>query len=439
MFETPTAVARTLAQHAPLNPKQILEPAVGRGRLLTGLVDTGRIGTGTSVIAFDKDSKALADVDARHGQLFGRRLKLIQADFLTWAETTSRSYVAKFDCIIMNPPFCSRMEDLWKPRCGDPTVPAEAPKTGFPIEVAFLLQCVSMLSLDGVLLAVLPSSIVTAERLKWLRVYVSSIGTLTYLDRLPSRTFPGVEGRTHLITFTKLRGPAISNSQDSESTRERAVPSLDTIGALDNSRIDVGHVFASRQLAKCVRDSPALRWTKLGQLVGIQRGAIESPMGARRAVHTRHFRDGFWKLDAQRCASVLAGGERALKEFDLLIARVGRNCSGRVGLHIGLTGFACSDCVLVLSPVVPRAAKQLLFALRIVLLWSRSGDLLERGTGATYITSRELRELVIPRNAYKIFESRYRKYLVAVRRMDLQSMYAIELDVRDKLGLTGAD
>jgi hypothetical protein len=84
---------------------------------------------------------------------------------------------------------------------------------------------------------------------------------------------------------------------------------------------------------------------------------------------------------------------------------------------------------------MPFAAIRLLLAIRIVMESSVGPPLLERGSGASYITEAALSALSIPRRASDLDAPLFRQYRIAVLRQNLRRMREIEAAYRKRIGL----
>ena len=72
-----------------------------------------------------------------------------------------------------------------------------------PIEVAFIVRAVRLLNPNGVLLAIVPATLISSFKTSWLRQYLMEIGAVDYVHELPKRTFKGVEARVYLFVYRK--------------------------------------------------------------------------------------------------------------------------------------------------------------------------------------------------------------------------------------------
>src|SRR5438045_3336714 len=117
---------------------------------------------------------------------------------------------------------------------------------------------------------------------------------------------------------------------------------------------------------------------------------MESPEGARRAIHTTNYKSGFWVTGRYTGHLKRVSTDRGVRRNDIIVKRVGRECSKTFGVVADAVGYATSDCVVIIRSHAPADRLKLLFALRTVYGSDISASLLERGTGAPYLTVAEL-------------------------------------------------
>ncbi len=387
--DTPRDVANALSRHAPHTIRALLDPAVGAGNLIAPLVS--RVTRqDAKVYCVDSDIGAITSFSGSYRGSLPSRTKFIHSDFLSWSAGRPGP---KFDCIVMNPPFAATKGELRRLER-----PGDYRSTGttiryMPLEAAFVCRAIDLLEDRGRLLAILPCSVVMSERLQWLRDELLSQGAIRFVHELPPRSFPRVESRMYLLVFDKgCRQRQISFLNHDLHKPERLKLRL---ARSPLSRLDFGYVNAGARIER-LRQFEWLGWKSLGDVAGVTRGDINSPDGPQCAVHSTDFRNGFWRASERHDASVVADDGRRVQRGDILMVRVGRNAYRSFGRGIGIHGMACSDCVVIVRPRNVRLGTKLLFALRVILAQEWARPLLERGTGASYISHRSLLELPIP-------------------------------------------
>jgi tRNA1(Val) A37 N6-methylase TrmN6 len=404
--ETPRDIAVALSRHAPKRIRSLLDPSVGTGNLLEPLF--GRLQRAESrVCCVDSDPDAIRHVKETMGSRLPLDTCLVAADFLDWSR---RHGSLRFDCVVMNPPFAGKKAD-W---C--PIVTRGVGGVGklryAPLEAAFVRTAIDLLVDTGRLLAVLPSSIVMSDSLQWLRDEMIASGAIRLVHELPPRSFSGVEARMYLMVFDKGgRQTRITLlNHDLHNPEKLSLACAD--GQLE--RLDFGFVRGRESLAELVRDD-SLGWSKLGNVAALLRGDIDSPEGPKVAVHSSDFSSGFWVASDRHDRSVVKSHSRKVQRGDLLISRVGRDASRSIGRGLGIAGMSCSDCVFVIRPFAWQYSLKLLFALRFVLSHDWSQALLERGTGARYISQQSLCGLLIPCDLYRRYPDQFRTFFAAER------------------------
>lgn len=406
--DTPSEVASSLARHAPRRIRALLDPAVGGGNLIAPIL--ARLKRQHSrVFCVDSDRETVREVAERFRDSLPIGTSFVHSDFLTWSASAD---TPSFDCIVMNPPFAATKSKF---RCLEPGARLGGISQTvhyMPLEAAFVCRALDLLEAGGRLLAILPCSIVMSESLQWLRDELLARGAIRFVHELPPRTFPAVESRMYLMVFDKGRRQrriALLNHDLHEPERLKIGSTIGTV-----ARLDFGHANASLSIDQLQRFD-YLKLTPLSSVARVIRGDINSPLGARCAVHTTDFRDGFWRALGRHDPSVVRSEERTLKRGDILISRVGRNAHLSCSIGIRLTGMACSDCTLIVRPSRFDQRWKILFALRIVLSQKWIKPLLMRGTGASYISHRSLLELPIPMGACEKYPLEFASFLDGVR------------------------
>ena len=425
-YDTPEDVAEVLAKLAPARISRLLDPAVGGGRLVEPLLKQ-LAEQRTKVVCLDVDGVALGGVAKLLRPVLGANLTMEAADFLEWSSRACRRKA--FDCIVMNPPFLGKKADETEIglRCdGHDEVRSVS------VEAAFTIRCLDLLKAGGVLLSVLPASLVSGRNGSWVRSLIMSYGAVRYVHELPAKAFHRLEARLYLFAFERngIRRPTLLCNHDLRFP-ERLWVRASELGRHD--RWDYAFHEAQRRLETAVKATPALGWRRVGDKVTMSRGGLRSPEGKRRGVHTCDFREGTWHLNrAERQRN--PKGER-LRPGDLLLRRVGRSCSQSTGIILTNVTVGVTDCVLILRPKLSTDRSAMLFGLRLVLGASSGASLIEQGTAATYIAEESLRRLQIPMRVKEVYPEIYERYDTCVKAGDGTALPEIEAELRGIIGL----
>jgi tRNA1(Val) A37 N6-methylase TrmN6 len=426
-FDTPPSVAAVLTRHAPRRINRLLDPAVGSG-VLVQTVGSRLVSGAARVVCIDVSCEALTQCRSMLRHLNGIATEFVNEDFLNWDAGGQR-----FDCVIMNPPFCGKKRDEVHLRLCHSSSNGAFPRTT-TVEAAFLLKAIELLEPAGRLLAVLPPSVILGQGLIWLRLYLLEIGSVRYVHELPRFTFCDVESRVYLLVFDKgVRATTIT--LQNHDLHNPSPMFLMRSALCAEARLDFGFCSSHARLYKLLSRTPRLRWTRVGECATIYRGRGESPHELDGCLHTRDYDDRSWKFSKRFRQLQRDKSDRGLRRGDLFLTRVGRNCSRTLRLNTTLYNRKCSDCVLIVRPAMGIDPVRLLLAMRALLESDAGPSLLERGAGARYITEATIKSLKIPLDLAQIDKSLFWRYRQAVRVGDVDRIRIIEAEFRTRMGL----
>jgi len=407
-YDTPEEVASRLTRHAPRKIRKILDPSVGSGVLLEPLLERLKK-QATQIICVDSDPKAISQVQSSFRSYSFKKLSCINADFLKW----SAGRKGDFDCIVMNPPFGATKADLRKISLSRALQEHAGRQLAMPLEAAFLCRAIELLKDGGRLLAVLPASVIMAESSHWLRALLLNVGAVRMVHELPPRCFPTVESRMYLLIFDK----GASQRSITLLNHDLIEPERMTISPADHrlvKRFDFGFQKANEFLRRLKRYKK-FGWKSVGDVATVFRGNVKSPLNGKICVHTTDFHGGFWTLKHWESSNSRLAATSSIRRGDLLIKRVGRDCHKTVGPPISIVGSPCSDCILVIRPNNHRESMELQFSIQSILRTGWARPLLEKGTGASYISQKSLLELTIPMNLHERFPQTFARFVAAQR------------------------
>jgi hypothetical protein len=368
----------------------------------------------------DSDKSVLPTAKQTLSALPARQVRCIHDDFLSWS---SGAVEGQYDCVVMNPPFAAKKADWIKIDLRTELGQDKVETRFAPIEVAFMCRAVRLLKAGGRLLAVVPSSVVAGETTRVFREALLDVGTLKYVHELPHFCFDGVESRMYLVAFDKGRNHrnAVLCNHD---LHKPEVMIVDADSLKKRQRFDFGYFKGQQQLRRILLLAE-YDWRPLSMLVTVHRGKAKSPIGPKTAVHTCDYRTGFWR-SARRHRLGKRASVMRLEEGDILVKRVGRYCSRTFGRIAGTLGMECSDCVMILRPKDRRMSSKILFALRCLVALPWIAPVIEKGTGASYITERSLNDLQVPIALHKRFPKSFEKYKSAIQKRSFSEMCRVE-------------
>jgi hypothetical protein len=425
LYETPKDVAAVLARWVPKTTRIALDPSVGRGALIIPAMrrlkctSSQAVCVDVSAGAVRKSTASLANVCRTVGRV---------GSFLTMPrECVLPKGAPGFDLVVMNPPFAGASVNLRKlSRLRGVENSGRCPKSA-PIEVLFVLKSVSLLADGGRMVAVLPSSVVSAERANWIRTELLNVGSIRCVHELGPNTFPRVEARFYLLVFDK--GSARHSRillRNHRLIRPDQLPVKESW--LDvTRRLDYRYYEAKDMISAIRRMRTGLVWRQVQTVSDVIRGSVSGRSG----IHTTEARPVLWRsgLTRRRKSGVKA------RTGDILAVRVGRKCASSIGMYMAQVSQPLSDCVIRVRPKGRARAVSMMFALRVIA-GSRAGQaLLEQGTGAAYIPEASLRKLEIPIGLPSLFPLQYRRYRRAVRQGKIAKAVEIESWCRAALSL----
>lgn len=425
IYETPKEVASTLARWAPRRISCLLDPSVGTGSLVRPLVS--RLCANRSrVFCVDVDREALATVNKNYRTYFGPSMTLLNTDFL------QVDFDASFDCVVMNPPFAGKRQDLRNVTVSNDINGKDAICRKSPLEGAFLVRAVHLLKPGGRILAILPSSVVSGTTSQWIREFLLASGSIRCVHELPHFTFERVEARIYLLVFEK----SASTKRIILRNHKLVCPDellLTKYSIGKNSRLDYGFQTSRFWFSTLQSATPEAEWSSLKEHADLSRGQAVSPDGIEKALHTTDYKNGFWSLNRLKNRRLVNRKGSCLRHTDLLVTRVGRRSTDSIGAIVGSAPLDFTDCVIRIRPKNRRSHTRLLFAIRCLLVCEEGRSLVQRGSSAKYIVQSDFESLSIPWNLANMYPKVFAKYKSAVRRHQFIRMQQLERYVRSML------
>ena len=298
LHETPISLARALAAHAPQHLRTLLDPASGRGSLITPFLGRHDL---DKVVAVDRRrccERQLTHLSSES------QVEFVHGDFLQIARQ-----LGTFDCIVMNPPFSARRRTWVSSQYG----------LQLPIEAAFVRTAVELLNPDGRLLAILPASVISAKKLSAFRSALLDCGSIRLVHEVPAGSFKKADVTVYLFVYEKSRRVnSIHLCNSNLLTPERIQLTRGRLGP--DARLDFGYQMEKLQKYSLECALPTVRWERLDNMANIVRGSSESPVNRRAVIHTTSATGIIWNTPATRSTS---SGTCLTRPGDILIQRVG--------------------------------------------------------------------------------------------------------------------
>ncbi|MDO8909528.1 MAG: N-6 DNA methylase [Pseudohongiella sp.] len=367
-------------------PNTVIDLGAGSGELVK---EATKVWTDSRYFTVDIDSNAQS---SKLPDIFGEKFKHQTADALDLelAQKLGLNW-AEVDAAICNPPY---LLPKWKKHfeeiLEDAGLRRFISKTGdITADLLFVAQNLRMLKNGGTLGLIIPDGIIAGEKYSALRKSLIETHCIEKVIELPRNIFRKTEAKAHILILSKSCGSnefiQVSKvNQDGSLEKEISVPTESFVKRLDYSYIKGKKSFAGKRRIADVTKS-------------VFRGTISSVERHEQNLNVFHTTD-FVESDIYvpsrfnvSQAEVIAHGGRFAQAGDILVARVGRNLSGKISMVNDLESVLVSDCIIVLR--VDKTVRSQLFN----FLRSERGRLCietgSRGVGAKYITVGSLGEI----------------------------------------------
>ena len=303
-FYTPAEVARTLIERVGAKPASVLDLGCGHGALAKA-----------AVAAWGWDLELVTvDVDPEAGPLTGQGWSAHHRHFvrdLLASVDADLPGSGEYDLVVLNPPY-GRMPSS---SSVSPAPPASRVRPWRCRPTAFLLRALSTVRLGGTVAAIVPETLARGAGYSSNRKAVTEVAAVDSISLLPAGTFVGTEARTVLLLLTR-----VAKREGSPIPWRGDVTEVSTAGGC-------GRTIPIRDL-----DVSVVR----GRMCTVE-------ARTRNAFHLDNFSlaaDGRIKLPHRATCN----DDRAAREGDILIARVGRRISEKVVL-VTSGSTPISDCI----------------------------------------------------------------------------------------------
>lgn len=357
---TPFDVVALYKKHLPTQAGLVLEPSAGDGALLSCF--NGSSFKFSDFFLIDKSIERASVLKQKFPEA-----KVFCEDFLLWEGDG-----VKFSCIVANPPFLS------KSGCS-----VNYKGMSLSIEAAFVLKMLDFLESDGVLISILPGSVITSDKGRYIREVVCQ-HHVECCYQLPGRMFQSVEGVFFVLVLRKSRhntGGILLRKVFSDGQVNEIILDFNLLEErgfrLD---FDYNSTFLNG-VGYSDRISDVFGCLESYRCISAVRGKIRNDYKRSNLVHSTYFSDGYWANDLD-----------FLEDYVIVCQRVSRKCHESFGLLERRLVKNCTDCVVVIDVPRDKLFNTLLF-LRVFYSQPESSMFFVRGTGAKYISVKALSEI----------------------------------------------
>lgn len=320
-------------------------------RLSTALpstvVDLG-VGDGSLIRAASKrwnQAKYIAaDIDRKSVSSINRNLpfvKIFNANSLsTNIDKKLEISVGSVDVAICNPPYLqlkadkkffdlfdqASLKDCIKLKC-------------LTSDIIFLAQNIRLLKADGELGIILPDSLLTGHEFQLFRKSLVENHSIKSIIELPANIFPKTEAKTHILILEKSGNTSNQISLFKTDKDGSCVDAIDVCPSRLEKRMDYSfHKWNAGLSHKSqMKLSEITSDIRRGSLTHAELKQLEVPF-----IHTTNMLD---KLEMSAKYNKIGNSNLATaRKGDILVARVGRGCIGKVSL-VRSGNILISDCV----------------------------------------------------------------------------------------------
>jgi predicted methyltransferase len=194
-YSTPIAVARMMVQLAGVQQSEVvLDPAAGRGTLLSIAAEKGGKGSGIEI------NPAILRLSTFYVDLFDRDINFVVGDFFS-PDTINKLDRDNFDKILIDPPMGMNVDAKGIPYTKD--------RSTLKSEEAFLAKSLSLVSEGGTVTIAVPTGFLTNVRSAWIRELVLDEFTLDSIIQMrdgPLYRHTSID--TAFISVTKAPAPS---------------------------------------------------------------------------------------------------------------------------------------------------------------------------------------------------------------------------------------
>ncbi len=242
------------------------------------------------------------------------------------------------DVAVCNPPFLNHRNDkLFRDLCRMTNLKDCQKMSVVTSDVIFLLHNLRLLKKGGTLGIILPDGLITGKKFQVLRQSLLSNHRIEAVIQLPDNSFSGIEARTHILILRKDM-TSTENVKVMQAGTGRITGELEVEVTALEQRMDYSY-WHWRLTASRAR---TLTLAEIG--ADIHRGTRPRAFFENSVIeyfHTTGLPVAAKPINLQRSKSM---GFRVAESHDILTARVGKRCIGRVAL-VSKGSLPITDCI----------------------------------------------------------------------------------------------
>ncbi|MCY9864279.1 N-6 DNA methylase [Vibrio coralliirubri] len=353
--------------------ESVIDLGVGEGSLLKSLKNKY---SNLVTIGVDIDN---VNVDKLRDQNIFNAVHCLDS---TKPETTSKiiSQHGKFDLVVGNPPYSKiDFQEIYQEQFKELSLYQNSNLSKINTDIIFLLNGLSLLKKDGVLIYILPDSFASNNFYKQIREYIWNNYNVRALIEVPERSFLATEAKTHILVVSRGK-----SSDYIEVSKLNCDKYIKLSKAQFSERCDFSYHNKPFPI-----NSTKLKSLNLKLIRGNRSKSflLENNVNF---IHTTCFKS--FPSVIKNETTELSGAVYAVKG-DILIARVGSRVVGKYVL-VESKKIYVSDCVIIIRCLDEKTRKKVISSLATDFIknWISS---IRKGVGAKHITIKDLHELPI--------------------------------------------
>ncbi|QKF83391.1 N-6 DNA methylase [Halarcobacter ebronensis] len=333
-FFTPSEYSNIMINHLEMSePIKVIDLAMGECSLL---IEAQKKWSTSEFFGNDIDIECCQKV--KDQQL---KIKCFNKDIFSFNELeTILTKVGEVDLCIGNPPFyLVKQNDDTKKILATYHLNSFSKTKTIPAEVIFILQSLRILKNNGVLSLILPDGFFVNKYLEVFRKFLIENYTILNVIELPRNIFEKTDAKTHILTLKNDR-PLLKK--------------IKLINQITNHEIYISNTQAIKRMDYSFykylnnkKEFKQLNEYDIEFIRGKSRYLLKE-FKESHILHTTNFRKGLvFRSRLKKTNQLLKFQDKIAKENDIIFARVGSSCVGKVGL-VKSGYFIATDCVFII-------------------------------------------------------------------------------------------
>ncbi len=334
-FFTPQKYSQIMIENLNItSPKKIIDLSMGEGSLL---IEAMRLWENSKYIGNDIDIDCCNNIKKEYHD------KIICFNENIFEKTTIRKIIkdiGRVDLCLGNPPFqlISQNTDTVQ-ILNKYNLNMYSKLAYIPAEVIFILQCLNILEKNGTLSIILPDGFFVNNSLKDFRQFLLNNYKMDKIIELPNKIFDKTDAKTHILVMKNIK--TINNN-----ITLKKVGSLKSIQITSKEAIERMDYSFYENITKYTKYSPLsnldiefLRGTPRYLMKDIDNDYI---------IHTTNLsKNKYFRNQLKTSDNLLSYKYKIAKAGDILLARVGTSCIGKVSI-VESGYFIITDCIFII-------------------------------------------------------------------------------------------